>query len=72
MDYSLATLEPSKLGFIAHETLRPFIRAWPRVSDALWRDTLIDAAVFRLWIAGIGRKEAYGRIAHLFWRCSPA
>ena len=30
-----------------------------------WRDTLIEAAVFREWIANIGRREAYGRIAHL-------
>ncbi len=30
-----------------------------------WRDTLIDAAVFREWMAGIGRRSAYARIAHL-------
>jgi CRP-like cAMP-binding protein len=65
MDHSLATLETSTLGFVTHDDLRPFIRAWPRIGDALWRDTLIDAAIFRLWMAGIGRKEAFGRIAHL-------
>jgi hypothetical protein len=31
-----------------------------------WRDTLIDAAVFREWMAGIARRDAYTRIAHLF------
>ena len=29
-------------------------------------DTLIDAAVFREWVANIGQREAYARIAHLF------
>jgi CRP-like cAMP-binding protein len=39
-----------------------------RHSDVLiacWRDTLIDAAVFREWMVGIGRRTAYQRIAHL-------
>jgi CRP-like cAMP-binding protein len=37
----------------------------PRIASALWRNTLIDAAIFRQWMVGIGRKTAYGRIAHL-------
>jgi CRP-like cAMP-binding protein len=65
MDHSLATLTPSKVGFIAHETVRAFIRAHPRIGDIFWRDTLVDAAVFREWMVGLGRREAYGRIAHL-------
>src|SRR4051812_32920852 len=66
MDHSLATLVPSKVAFIPHEAVRAFIRAQPRIADLFWRDTLIDAAVFREWMAGIGRRDAYGRIAHLF------
>jgi CRP-like cAMP-binding protein len=31
----------------------------------MWRDTLIDAAVFREWMIGIGRRSAYTRIAHV-------
>jgi CRP-like cAMP-binding protein len=37
----------------------------PRVADVLWRDTLIDAAVFREWMIGIGRRSAETRIAHV-------
>jgi CRP-like cAMP-binding protein len=66
MDHSVATITPSKLAFIPHQTLRAFIRAHPRIGDVFWRDTLIDAAVFRQWLLGVGRKDAYGRIAHLF------
>jgi len=40
-------------------------RTCPRVADALWRDTLVDAAIFREWMIGIGRRSAYTRIAHL-------
>ena len=31
----------------------------------LWRDTLVDAAVFREWVVNVGRRSAYQRIAHL-------
>lgn len=47
MDHSLMTMTRSKLAFIPHESLRALTRRCPRVADVLWRDTLIDAAVFR-------------------------
>lgn len=65
MDHSVGTLQASKLGFIQHEHIRDVIRRFPRIGDAFWRDTLIDAAVFREWMVGMGRRDAYARIAHL-------
>jgi CRP-like cAMP-binding protein len=65
MDHSVGTLTPGKVGFTKHEDLRQLIRRCPRISDVLWRDTLIDAAVFREWMIGIGRRSAYTRIAHV-------
>ncbi|WP_246690615.1 Crp/Fnr family transcriptional regulator, partial [Microvirga aerophila] len=41
------------------------ISSHPRLSDLFWRDTLVDAAVFRQWLIGVGRRSAHGRIAHL-------
>lgn len=65
MDHSLGTLTPSQLAFIQHNDLRSLIRSHPRLGDLLWRDTLIDAAMFRQWLVGLGRRDARGRIAHL-------
>jgi CRP-like cAMP-binding protein len=65
MDHSVMTLTPSKLAFIPHESLRKVMHRCPRVADVLWRDTLIDAAVFREWMVGIGRRSAETRIAHV-------
>lgn len=65
MDHSLGTLVPSKLAFVQHDDLRSLMRSHPRLGDLFWRDTLIDAAVFRQWIVGLGRREARSRIAHL-------
>jgi CRP-like cAMP-binding protein len=65
MDHSLATLTASKLAFAMHERVTDLMRRCPRIGDVLWRDTLIDAAVFREWMMGIGRRSAYTRIAHV-------
>ena len=65
MDHSLGTVVPSKVAFIPHHAVRALIAAHPRIGAVFWRETLIDAAVFREWIANVGRREAYGRIAHL-------
>jgi CRP-like cAMP-binding protein len=65
MDHSLATLAPSTLGFVPHDSIRQLIRQCPMIGDHFWRDTLIDAAVFREWMVGIGRRSAYERIAHV-------
>jgi CRP-like cAMP-binding protein len=47
MDHSLATIVQSKVAFIPHDALRRLIDDSPRISAAFWRDTLIDAAMFR-------------------------
>jgi CRP-like cAMP-binding protein len=65
MDHSLSSLTTCKAMFISHESVRNLMQGCPRISDAFWRDTLIDAAVFREWILNLGRREAYERMAHL-------
>src|SRR5829696_9324123 len=65
LDTSLATLTPCKVGFIQHEALQDLCERCPRIASALWRQTLIDASVFREWTVNVGRREAYARIAHI-------
>ncbi|MDR7036670.1 MULTISPECIES: Crp/Fnr family transcriptional regulator [Methylobacterium] len=64
MDHSLATVTASRLAFIPHENMRDAILRFPNLGAALWRDTLIDSAIFREWMTGIGRRSAQARIAH--------
>ena len=66
LDNSLGTLTPCKVGFIRHEALHELCDRYPRIASAFWRETLIDAAIYREWMTSIGRREAYARIAHLF------
>jgi CRP-like cAMP-binding protein len=65
MDHDVSTLGESVLGFIPHAPLRELIRARPTVAEILWRDTLIDAAIFREWILNVGQRSASSRIAHV-------
>src|SRR5438309_4005568 len=54
MDHDLGTLAPSKVGLITHRDLQRVVDEHPRIGKAFWRDTLIDAAVFRAWMTGMG------------------
>jgi CRP-like cAMP-binding protein len=65
MDHNLAPMVSSKLGFIPHGVVRTFLRDHPRISDVFWRDSLIEAAIFREWIANVGGRNARSRMAHL-------
>ena len=65
MDHSLGTLIPCKLAFIPHDDIRSLMRNHPRLNDLFWRDTLIEAAVFRQWVVNVGRRPARTRMAHL-------
>ncbi|WP_322883774.1 Crp/Fnr family transcriptional regulator [Microvirga lotononidis] len=65
MDHSIGTLVTSSIALIPHESLRNLLTQHPGLAAAFWRDTLIDAAMFREWMIGMGRRSAYQRIAHL-------
>jgi CRP-like cAMP-binding protein len=66
LDNSISTVSPCRIGFIQHDAMRALFRAHPRLGDAFWRMTLIDAALYREWMLNIGRRDAYARMAHLF------
>ena len=65
MDHSLGAVVPSRVLLIPHEIVLDIFTRYPSLGAIFWRDTLIDAAIFREWMVGIGRRDAYTRIAHL-------
>ena len=65
MDHSIGAVTACTLGVIRHQALRTIMERHPHLTRLLWRSTLIDAAVFREWMAGIGRRSALARVAHL-------
>ena len=65
LDISISTLNPCRVGFIAHQDLWDLCMRHPRIAAAFWRETLIEGATFREWVVNIGRREAYPRMAHV-------
>jgi CRP-like cAMP-binding protein len=65
LDNSISTISPCRVGFITHDDLRSICERYPRLAAAFWRETLIDAAIFREWVMNVGRREAYQRMAHV-------
>ncbi|TNC06527.1 Crp/Fnr family transcriptional regulator [Methylobacterium terricola] len=65
MDHSVCTVTQATVAFIPHEALRELTAAFPGIAAILWRDTLVDGAIFREWMTGIGRRSALEAVAHL-------
>jgi CRP-like cAMP-binding protein len=64
-DHMVQTLSPAAVARVPVEEVRALAAARPRVAEALWRDTLIEAAIAREWLVNVGRRAAMARIAHL-------
>jgi CRP-like cAMP-binding protein len=67
MDHDLIALSDARVALIAHEDIRRLTRGQPDIAAALWRETLIDASVFREWIVNVGRRGAAQRMMHLLY-----
>jgi CRP-like cAMP-binding protein len=65
MDYAIGTLTAGRVAVIPHEELLDLTETYPRIARALSQSTFVDAAIFREWMVGMGRRSAYARIAHL-------
>jgi CRP-like cAMP-binding protein len=64
-DHNVQTITPATIAWVPKAALQRLAHASPRIGDALWRDTLIDASVFREWVLNVGRRDARSRTAHL-------
>src|SRR5687768_13363701 len=65
-DHSLAATVESTVAFIRLDDVRALIRTRPSIGDLFWRDTLIEAGMFRAWMTSLGRRSAYEHLAALF------
>lgn len=65
LDHDVGSLTRATLAQVSHRKITELIDAFPHLGRALWFSTLLDAAMHREWIFGLGRLNAEGRIAHL-------
>jgi CRP-like cAMP-binding protein len=64
-DHNVQALTRVEIASVPVPAIRAIAVEYPRVGQAMWIDTLIDAAIFREWIVNVGRRDAISRISHL-------
>jgi CRP-like cAMP-binding protein len=64
-DHSVQMLTAGQIALIPRNDVKQLALDRPRIGMAMWKDTLVDASIFREWIANVGRRNAHARIAHV-------
>ena len=65
MDHSIGTITNSRVACIGRAEMDLLMHDHPRVTQALWWDQLVTAAVQREWTHNLAARSAYERIGHL-------
>jgi CRP-like cAMP-binding protein len=66
MDHAVCAIGSACVALIPHKDLLAVFMRRPSVSFAIWRETLIDAAIFREAITNNSARTRTARMAHLF------
>lgn len=64
-DHSIQMLTTGEVAYVAAGAVRELAFTYPAIGRAMWLETLVEASIFREWIANVGRRDARARIAHL-------
>jgi CRP-like cAMP-binding protein len=66
MDHAVCAIGPALIASVPHKELLATFKKRPTVAFAIWRETLIDAAIFREAITNNSARSMSARVAHLF------
>ena len=65
MDHSIGAITRLSVADISRDDMDRLTASHPRVTQALWWEALVNAAIQREWTLNVGQRTAYERIAHL-------
>lgn len=66
MDHSVCAVDRARVALVPHKELLAMFVLRPALGFAIWRETLIDAAIFREAITNNSSRTARARMAHFF------
>lgn len=66
MDHAVCAIGPARIASIPHKQLLAAFNRRPSIGFAIWRETLIDAAIFREAITNNSARSMPARMGHLF------
>ena len=65
MDHNIGAITRLRVAMITPEEMNALTNERPRITQALWWQELVTAAVQREWTLNLGQRTAYERLAHL-------
>ena len=65
-DHGVSSLTSCEFAEVSRDAVNEATRVSPAIKEALLRSNLVDEAISREWLAGLGRRSAEQRTAHLF------
>jgi CRP-like cAMP-binding protein len=66
MDNNLGAVVDSRIALIPHDQIYDVIDHYPEARKLLWRQTLVQGAIFREWLMRNSTLPAHGSLAHFF------
>ena len=69
-DHNLEMLSTGEAAFVPIEAIRNLTQTHPRIGQALWNETLIEASIMREWQLNAGRRDSRSRMSHLMCELS--
>lgn len=64
-DHSIELITDATVAWITADALRELARERPEIGLAMWRDTMIDASIYREWVLNVGQRDGRARVAHM-------
>ena len=66
LEHEISAASRAEVMTVPHEELKRVTERFPRLTRALWFQTLVDAAIHREWMLVLGKKRSRSRIAQFF------
>jgi CRP-like cAMP-binding protein len=66
LDHAVVAITDITITEVVHSDIEKITERFPHLTRLLWLLTLLDSAVHREWLVGLGRLSATARAAHLF------
>jgi len=64
-DHSVQTMTDAVIAWVPVKVMREAALTHRAICEAFWRDSLVDASIFRESVLNVGRRDARARVAHL-------
>jgi CRP-like cAMP-binding protein len=64
--WALQALTTTTILRLPHKEMRRLASEDAGITEALWRDCVVDASIFSQWVVNVGRRDARARMAHLW------